>query len=367
MHFGNSVARRRQLDATGECRTCGGTALPIPFPVIAAALLGAGCAAHLPRNDEPVAFLERSTLAVSSDRRQAFEAEAALHVLLWNGLDAPELLEAGGTAAALSLSFLGDFRIWRDASTPVRTPTYEPRARLQLFKVARLGPLPADPLDAPADAHRLVAALSLDVGHRSNGEEGCALADHVRDGKSDFACLPTTDPPSDRLNVRDGSFTTNYAGAGAALRWYPRAGRLPAGSAFTAAAGAEWNVPCELGACMPAPMRARYGAVRATWSLEAELPIAAARGWAAPRGVRLRAGTAGAVHLGTSGRRAWSDVAAEVAAIRTSRSGLDMGLFVRRHQGPDYLNIRFEESLDAWTFGIVVDPSPPDALEPKRR
>ncbi|BDG02019.1 hypothetical protein [Anaeromyxobacter oryzae] len=338
----------------------------IPLSLAATALLSAGCAAHLPRNDEPVAFLERSTVAVSSDRRQAFEAHPALHVLLWNGLDAPELLDGGGTAAVLSLSFLGDFRIWRDASTPVRTPTYEPRARLQLFRVARLGAAPGEPSDA-LEAHRLVAALSFDVGHRSNGEEGCALADHVRDGKSDFACTATTDPPSDRLNVRDGSFTTNYAGAGAALRWLPaRGGALPDGSAFTAAGGVEWNVPCDLGACMPAEMRARYGAVRAAWSLEAELPVPAARLFPATRGIRVRAGAEGAVHLGTSGRGPWSDFSAEVAVMRATRGGLDMGLFLRRHQGPDYLNIHFEERLDAWTFGLVVDPAPPDALDPPR-
>lgn len=333
---------------------------------LAAALASAGCAAHLPRSEEPVAFLERTTISVSSDRRQAFEARPALHVLLWNGLDTPEILDRGGTAAVASLSFLGDFRIWRDPSTPVRTPTYEPRARLQIFHVAHLGP-PEDPLAPGVRAHRLVGALSFDVGHRSNGEEGCALADHVRVGKTDFDCTPTTDPPSDRLNLRDGSFTTNYGGAGVALRWLPGAGAgLPAGSALTASSDFEWNVPCDLGACMPAAMRARYGAVRATWALEGELPVAIAQAWTGPRPLRVRLGAEGSVHLGTTGRGPWADLSAEVAIVRAAAGGLDMGLFVRRHQGPDYLNIRFEEALDAWIVGIVVDPAPSTALIPRR-
>jgi hypothetical protein len=324
----------------------------------AAALLAAcGCAAHLPRADEPVAFLERSSVELSSDRRQAFEARPAIHLLLVNGLDDADAGATRHTAAVLSASFLGDFRVWRDTSAPVRAPTYEPRARLQLLRGATFGSSPGG-----ARPHRLLGALSLDVGHRSNGEEGCALAEHLRDGgPSDFDCVATTDPPSDRLNVRDGSFTTNYVGGGLALRWVAGAGAsVPAGTALTARGGAEWNVPCNLGACMPAAMRARYGAVRTGWELAAEVPLAGAPAWAA-RGLRVRAGAEGSVHLGTSGRGPWSEVSAELALMRAARGGLDGGLYVRRHFGRDYLNIRFEERLDAWTIGLVLDPAPPGA------
>lgn len=330
-------------------------------------LSSVGCAAHLPRTGEPLAFLERSTISTATQHDQAFEARPAVHVVLHNGLEAPELLEQGGTATVALLSFLGDFRIWRFDSAPVRTPTYEPRARLQIFHVALLG-APEDPLDPVDRPHRLVGALSFDFAHRSNGADGCALADHVRVGKSDFACEPTTDPPSTALNVRDGSFTTNYGAAGLGVRWFPGSGAvLPAGSALSATTTFEWNFPCHLDACMPTQMRARYGTVRALWSAEAELPLPVAPAWTAPTGLRVRVGAEGSVHLATAdGRRPWTEFAAEVAVLHQVPRGLDLGLFVRRHQGPDYLNIHFEERLDAWIIGLVVDPSPASALVPSR-
>jgi hypothetical protein len=232
----------------------------------AAALLVAtsGCAAHLPRSDERVPFLERSYASVASDRRQAFEVAPALHLVARNGLDEPGVRESGGVATSLSLSFLGTLRMLREASAPVRTPTYEPRARLQVFYVGRPQAEGAGP--------PWLAALELTVGHRSNGQQGCALADHVRTGKGDFDCAPTTDPPSDRLDLSSGSFTTNYAGAGVGVLREVGAGR-----------------------------------------------------------------------------------ARTILLSRAPRS-LGIGLFVRLHQGRDDLNIRFEERLDAWIAGIVVEP-----------
>lgn len=323
-----------------------------PGPVAAALLIAAaGCAAHLPRSDERLPFLERSYASVASDRRQAFEVAPALHVVLRNGLEAPGVLESGGVASSLSVSFLGTLRMLREASAPVRTPTYEPRARLQVFTVARPR--------AEGEGPPWVAALELTVGHRSNGQQGCALADHVRTGKGDFDCAPTTDPPSDRLDLSAGSFTTNYAGAGlAALR---EVGGGRARTILSARSSAEWNVPCELGACMPAPMRRRYGAVLGRASLELELPAL----WHVARALPIvgaesdlgvRVALAGSRHLGTIGRPAFGDASAEVALVSHAPRSLGVGLFVRRHQGRDELNIRFEERLDAWIAGIVVEP-----------
>jgi hypothetical protein len=75
----------------------------------------------------------------------------------------------------------------------------------------------------------------------------------------------------------------------------------------------------------------------------------------------VQGASAASFPLATSGRGPWSEVSAELALMRAARGGLDGGLYVRRHFGRDYLNIRFEERLDAWTIGLVLDPAPPGA------
>ncbi|MGB8930958.1 MAG: hypothetical protein WCC48_06880, partial [Anaeromyxobacteraceae bacterium] len=239
--------------------------------VLAALLVQAlgGCAAHLPAPGERVAFLERSSITVASDRGQIYEADPALHLMLWNGLEDSGILAAGGFSTSGAVSFLGSFRLLRGASAPIRIPTYEPRLRVQLFRGAVLRQGGED--GASPRAHLLLGALALSAGHRSNGQGGCALADHVRYGFSDFACAPTTALPSARLNVVDGSFTTNYAGVGLSGLWaLPGSGGEAPQVVLTATSSIEWNLSCGLGACMPIEMRDRYGVALARGSLEAE-------------------------------------------------------------------------------------------------
>ena len=65
----------------------------------------------------------------------------------------------------------------------------------------------------------------------------------------------------------------------------------------------------------------------------------------------------GSVRFGGSGGRRW-EVGPEVAIVGRRAGGMEAGVFVRRHVGADYLNIHFEERLEAWVVGIVLDPSP---------
>lgn len=326
------------------------------------ALMATGCAAHLPRADEPTVLLERTYVGASTAPGQSFEAAPVLHLVLANGLDDPDLFERGGSSAAFTASFLAVLRVSRGDSAPVRTPTYEPRAKLQLF---HLVPLPRPP-DAAARPPLVMGVLELSGGHRSNGQRGCSLADHVRrPGDGDFGCVPATDPPSQALDLEGGSFTTNYAAAGAYLRLLPPgapAGPRPA--AFTLGGTIEWQIACGLGACMPEPMRERYGPATVRWLAEGEVLVL--------RGVRRRLPFDGEVHLDTGLRvtlqggahlfaaRSRADLSAEVALVPRHPRSFPVGVFVRRHQGYDYLNIRFEQRLDAWLFGVIFDPSPLD-------
>jgi hypothetical protein len=334
-------------------------------PWLTVCLALAGCVAHLPRPDEPMAFMERSTVAYSPGSGQLFEADPAIHVYFHNGLDDPELQGVGGWAYTTTFSFLAAVRMMDEPSTPVRTPSYEPRLKLQ---VLRLG----TPRPGERSVQRLLGGLELVVAHYSNGQKGCALADHLRgSGFSDFDCipLPGADPPSTALNTADGSFTTNYAALNANGRWMrfgPAGGKARATAAL--GAGIEWHLPCAFAGCMDPPMRARHGEAVARFAAEADVLLLDGYRRALPLlGVfvldaRLRVTARGSLHF-PSASGAFGDLSLEAAFVPRYGSGLGIGPFLRVHRGRDPLNIRFEETLDTWSFGIVVDPAPPERLD----
>jgi hypothetical protein len=247
-------------------------------------------------------------------------------------------------------------------SNPIAPVSYQPRFKLQLLRV--LGPRGEE-----AAGRRLgaVAAAELLLAHDSNGQKGCALADHARGiGDGDFDCVPLTDPPSTELNLVDGSFTRNFAALGlwGKLLLFPADG----GAATLTLAGgaiAEWNFACARGGCIEPEMRARYGEVVLRWSVEADavvirnfrrsIPLLGTIGLDA----RLRASLSGATHLGLAGGRdPFGELTAEVAYLPRYGRGSSVGPFVRYHRGADYLNIRFEERFDVWSVGVVLDSAP---------
>lgn len=337
---------------------------PPRAPWLVAALSLAGCVAHLPRPDEPMAFMERSTVAFSPGSGQLFEADPALHVYFHDGLDDAALQAAGGWAYTSSFSFLAQIRMMDEPSTPVRTPSYQPRVKLQLL---RLGA----PREGRRGFTRWLGALELAAAHYSNGQKGCALADHLRGtGFSDFECIPLTDPPSEALNTVDGSFTTHFAAASAHARWTrfgPAGGKARASGAL--GAGIEWHLPCDFAGCIEPRMRERYGGTVARFLAEAELLVLDVRRGVPVLGLlvldaRLRLSASGAVHFPAS-RPAFGDATLEAAFLpRYGGSGLTVGPFFRVHRGRDPYNIRFEERLDVWSVGVVIDQAPPDRLGP---
>lgn len=322
--------------------------------------LAGGCLAHYPRPDEPVEFMERTHVGHAVDAGQIGEADAAIHLLLWNGLDRPGVWDEDGTDLTLSFSFLGTVRMLDEISNPIAPVSYQPRLKVQLLRV--LGPR--------GERGRMGAlgALELLLAHDSNGQKGCALADHVRSiGDADFDCVPATDPPSTELNLVDGSFTRNFAGLGlwGKLLLFP-AGGGAASLTLAGGATAEWNFACARGGCIEPEMRARYGEVILRWSVEADavvirnfrrsIPLLGTIGLDA----RLRASLSGSTHLGLAGgREPFGDLTAQVAYLPRYGRGSSVGPFLRYHRGADPLNIRFEERLDAWTVGVVFDPAPP--------
>jgi len=320
-------------------------------------LLACGCVAHLQRDGEPTEFLEPTTVGALNHQGDYFEIDGAAHLLILDTLGRPELWREGGSAASLTLSFIGMLRVFDLPSAPVRTPTYEPKLRLQLFRVA---PLPAPAGEAPP--FRIVA-VELGIGHRSNGAEGCALADHGPPGRNDFDCPALTTPPSSALNLKDGSFTTNYLEAGLWARFLrPLEGGGPLASAATAGFWGEWHPPGPP-PFMPAEMRTRYGSVVLHGQLLGELAVLRGRHWnlpvVGPVSIEsvARVTLAGQLHADPAGGP-FGGGSAELALLPRGPRGYGLGLFVRRLFGRDPLNIRFEQQLDAWMVGLIFDPNP---------
>jgi hypothetical protein len=336
----------------------------LPFALAAGVALQ-GCAAHFPRRDEPVELMEPITVGFPIAQGQLLEAQLPLHVFFVNGLDRPDALDERGFATTLSFSFLAKIRMYDGPSSPVRTPSYMPRLKLQLIGVEPVGGADG------ARGDRLLGVLELYLAHHSNGQDGCALRDQERGtGFSDFDCAPLTSPPSEELNLRDGSFTTQIVGANLGGRWlaFPSSGGL-ATMALTAALGAEWNVPCRFTGCMEPQMRSRYGEVVLGWRASGDLlavrdfnrtlPLVGNVGMDA----RVRASAYGKVHVGLgSGRSPFGNAAFELAWLPRYRRDLVAGPFVRYRTGRDDLNIRFEERLDEWVVGFLVDFAAPETL-----
>lgn len=69
------------------------------------------------------------------------------------------------------------------------------------------------------------------------------------------------------------------------------------------------------------------------------------------------------MHFSSASGR-FGDVSVEAALVQRHPRSVGIGPFVRLHRGRDDLNIRFEERLDTWTFGVVVNPAPPESLSP---
>jgi hypothetical protein len=327
----------------------------------------AGCVVHMPRPDEPMAFMEPSTVSASPGSAQLFEADPAIHVYFHDGLDDPELQASGGWAYTGSFSLLAQIRMFDEPSQPVRTPSYQPRVKLQIL---RLGA----PVAGLGGLRRSLLGLDLALAHYSNGQKGCALADRARgSGVSDFDCTPLTDPPSTALNTVDGSFTTHFASATANGKWIlfgSESGKARATAAV--GAGIEWHLPCDFPGCIEPEMAARYGRTVARFSAETELLLVDGFRRGLPfLGVlvldaRLRITARGSVHF-PSATHPFGDGSLEVAFLPRYGTGLGIGPFVRVHRGRDPLNIRFEQPLDTWSIGVVIDPAPPErlALEPR--
>jgi hypothetical protein len=200
--------------------------------------------ANRPFGNRIVPFLEGTDVLKDHHVKETiFEARIAPHLILWQNLTDVITLDGVPSrgsrrpsyAFSLSATPAVVLRMYREVSSPVRTPSYMPRVTFQMLWA---------PGVQRAREHRSGTVNLLEmhwmVGHHSNGQDGCFYAEQFRQGTdctlredTPFITVPrpvTADsqgrqrfpPGSDKvfqttINKKDGSFSTNYARVG--INW----------------------------------------------------------------------------------------------------------------------------------------------------
>lgn len=246
-------------------------------------------------------------------------------------------------------TFLVKLRMFDEDSNPVRTPSYMPKATVQL---AGFRDISTD-LDTD-EPRRRVERWLIDVipfGHHSNGQNGCLFNEDARvDGECTGAeAIPVADRT---INTDNGSFSTNYLRAGVTY------GRLYLESASDtpfAVTRWEWHVGADVelnptwypvGGNISEDLHDIYGATRVRltgnaarldWKMfgrvEGNLSLEYIHD--APTGV--------------------SDVTTRAEVMLLPRKWGGAGLFARFHHGQDYYNLAFFRNVTRLQFGIAFN------------
>jgi hypothetical protein len=248
-----------------------------------------------------------------------------------------------------SLTLSTTIRGHRGSSVPIQTPSIGFAGRLQYLQHTRTRATPAPPGQVAGNRGTSVVFMTgLGLVHHSNGQDGCTFSQQQRN--SDRTCIPEAPGDGDAwtINVRDGSFGTNYFAATVGMT--QRTIRREDESFGFARGGLleyrfHQNFP---GGGLKQQLASFYGRHEAAGQLQIEIPHPmvwnrfehvqlTARGWA-------RFGQDRGSHRGGSIEAAWLGFAGGIA-----------GPFVRIYSGRDYYNIRFEERRRFLMVGVLWD------------
>ncbi len=243
-------------------------------------------------------------------------------------------------------------RMFDQTSSPVRTPSYMPKATVQLVRFKNLSH-DTDP-DAEGFNRGPIEMWLIDTipfGHHSNGQDGCLFTNQARNADGDCVDVVPTPPEDQVVNTKDGSFSTNYIEA---MAFYGRMALDSDGAAagdfatrweWRAGVGIQLNPEGYVGGSIKPALADRYGPTRILFGA-----MAAQRGlW--------RCGRAAADTRLQYLTDNHPDVPAlifqlEGACFPSSWGGA--GIFVRFYTGQDYYNLGFTESISRLQFGVTL-------------
>ena len=129
-----------------------------------------------------------------------FEANPLLRLSFYNNFT-KGLLNKDTHTQAWYLSFKPQLRMYTDNSLPIKTPTYRVFFGTQHF------------YNVTDETSKKLLGFSLESGHYSNGQSGCAFSEDFADETSECDAIYTTINSSTNLseilNRRSGNFSTN--------------------------------------------------------------------------------------------------------------------------------------------------------------
>jgi hypothetical protein len=304
-----------------------------------------------------------SYLFQHTDGDLVFEAQVAPDIRIVDNFGrALERVLESGRPRVMAYSVFGTFltrlRMFDEASNPVRTPSYMPKATVQVAWMKNRST--ADPGDGERFLKGPIEMWLLSVipfGHHSNGQNGCLFNEQVR---IDGDCQPESPigTAAEDVNRENGSFSTNYMRFGLEYRRLYPDGDDP--SDIRAITRREWGIGGSvelnptgyIGGSISDTLKPLYGPTR--YRLTADI---AAGNWRAPIPWVDR------VNCG----RAWAEASAmfidgaaesvddvftvEAACLPAGWGGA--GLFVRYYRGQDYYNAAFLENINRVQFGLT--------------
>ncbi|MBL8603047.1 MAG: hypothetical protein JNK72_14075 [Myxococcales bacterium] len=273
-----------------------------------------------------------------------FEAEVAPHFFLHEGLSGAlrsTPMGRWGWAFAGSLTVVTRLRmVDPERSSPVRMPSFMPRAQLQVFFFQMPN------LRGPAPRYWLVSP-SFALAHHSNGQDGCTFDSARRDDALCQMNIPARDLAA-QLNRQSGDFSTNYLWATlhAQRGWVnPHSGAVA--RSVTASVELELH-PLSMGpGGISVETARRYGQTRLRFGAEYLEEFGTLRGRA-----QLGVERAFGAHPEVRPYRVWAEVAI------TSHRWHGFGGFARVHLGQDYYNAFYVDQLNTLQLGVLWDLSP---------
>jgi hypothetical protein len=255
-------------------------------------------------------------------------------------------------------------RMFNARSAPVRTPSYMPKGTAMLMRLRGL----------PNNSVGLFSGM-FTVGHHSNGQDGCLFETDTLQGED---CVGPAD--LNRINLKDGSFSTNYVRLGARYRRTRLRAELedangrsrldPSGGKESTSPGTPpdplTNVPDNVA---PPERQVQAGYQEWTVGIDVDLhfhtdkriePFYGTRRFEAMAGGAMKfpkvcrgraAGQASVRYIGEPPIDGTSWVY-QVDGTCTFNDSAGWGLFVRFYKGQDYYNLGFARSLSRLQFGF---------------
>lgn len=280
-----------------------------------------------------------------------FEAQIAPRIIILDSIGdrTRDVLDRdrGVWGWSLATTPMVKLRMFNETSNPVRTPSYMPKAIVQVARLKNLSRA-AEETERFRGPMEMWLIDTIPFGHHSNGQNGCVFTSQSRNAAG--ACVDTGPSEPKTINKGDGSFSTNYIEASLSYgRMYLVArDNVPEYGTqweWRAGVGVQLNPRRYLGGAIDDELAHIYGRTRI--SLDA---MAGRRdSWRCGRlegQIRFQY-----IHDKPAGV---PTVTTMVDAFCLPASWGGTGLFVRFYRGQDYYNLGFAEGIARLQFGITL-------------